>query len=130
MEAKDNKQNTFNQTEKKKGDRPTHDISIKTAQFGGKEVNYRIAALWDNGDHINFGFPRLIVKTTERGIPTLYAEVKHYGQPARIELARFSRIESETFAFEGNLNDMVAFKRSTQEQDQKKALNRNPQPKP
>ena len=129
MEAKDYKQSTFNQTEKKKGDRPTHDISIKTAQFGGKEVNYRIAALWDNGDHINFGFPKLIIKTTERGIPTLYAQVKHYGQLARIQLARFSRIEDETFAFEGNLNGMVAFKRDMTGKNHKKGTKLNPQPK-
>ena len=59
-------------------------------------------------------------KPPKEGFPTLYAEVKHYGQPARIQLARFSRIESETFAFEGNLNGMVAFKRDMTGKNHKK----------
>ena len=99
------------------GSRPTHNLNVKTTQFGGKEVNYRIALLWDNEDYINIRFPKLVVvNNNETGVPTLYAEVKHYGQPARVELARFERIKDEVRAFEGNYNDMVIFKRKDLEE--------------
>ena len=104
------------QGDQSNGSRPTHDLNVKTTQFGGREVNYRIAALWDNQDHINIRFPKLvIVNNNETGIPTLYAEVKHYGQPARIELAQFERVKDEVRTFEGNLNDLVAFPRKNRE---------------
>lgn len=110
------------------GSRPTHDLNVKTTQFGGRQVNYRIAALWDNQDYINFSFPKLVIITDEDdNTPTLYAEVKHYGQPARIELARFKKQGDQKGIFEGNFNELVAFKRKSFEDKSNKAAL---QPKP
>jgi len=123
-------QSTTEKGKDKNGSRPTHDLHVKTTQFGGKAVNYRIAALWDNEDYINIRFPKLVVvNNNETGIPTLYAEIKHYGQPARIELARFERIKDEVRAFEGNYNDMVIFKRKDL-QEVKTAKTTTTHPKP